>query len=174
LEVALRQLARMEANLSQFLSLGKPTAPAAQPLDLTELLSAAVRLHGPQCRHAGIELKWTPPGPLPFAGDTTALGHLFGNLIGNAIDAAGPGGTVEVTATKGNGEFTVEVSDTGPGPPPEVADRLFEPFVTGREQGIGLGLAVSKQAADGHGGAIGWRREGGRTVFRVTLPGVTS
>lgn len=171
LEVALRQLARMEANLSQFLSLGKPTAPAAQPLDLTELLSAAVQLYGPQCRHAGITLTWEPPGPLPMTGDPTALGHLFGNLIGNAIDAAGPGGTVLVTARLADGETVVEVSDTGPGPPPAVADRLFEPFVTGREQGIGLGLAVAKQAADGHGGTVGWRREGGKTVFRVVLPG---
>jgi len=171
LEVALRQLARIEGNLSQFLTLGKPTAPASQPLDLTDLLSAAVRLHGPQCRHAGIELKWQPPGPLALRGDATQLGHLFGNLIGNAIDAAGPGGAVEVTARRANGETVIEVSDTGPGPPPAVAERLFEPFVTGREQGIGLGLAVAKQAAEGHGGRIDWRREGGRTVFRVVLPG---
>ena len=75
-----------------------------------------------------------------------------------------------VTATRVGGETVVEVSDTGPGPPPAVAERLFEPFVTGREQGIGLGLAVAKQAADGHGGRIDWRREGGRTVFRVALP----
>ncbi len=171
LEVALRQLARIEANLSQFLTLGKPTAPASQPLDLSELLSAAVRLHGPQCRHAGTRLNWVSPGPLPFRGDATQLGHLFGNLIGNAIDAAGPGGAVTVTTTRTGGETVIEVSDTGPGPPAEVADRLFEPFVTGREQGIGLGLAVAKQAADGHGGRIDWRRDDGRTVFRVVLVG---
>lgn len=170
LEVALRQLARIEANLSQFLTLGKPAAVARRPLDLSEVLSAAVRLHGPQCKHAGIRLNWTPPGPLPFEGDATQLGHLFGNLIGNAIDAAGPGGAVEVTAVRTGGETVVEVGDTGPGPPPAVAERLFEPFVTGREQGIGLGLAVARQAADGHGGRIDWRREGGRTVFRVALP----
>lgn len=170
LEVALRQLARIEANLSQFLSLGKPTAPASHPLDLAELLSTAVRLHGPQCRHASIELKWQSPGLLTFRGDATQLGHLFGNLIGNAIDAAGPGGTVDVSARRASGEVVIEVSDTGPGPPPAVAERLFEPFVTGREQGIGLGLAVAKQAADGHGGRIDWRRENGRTVFRVALP----
>jgi signal transduction histidine kinase len=170
LEVALRQLARIEANLCQFLTLGKPTTLAKVPLDVGELLSAAVRLHGPQCRHAGIVLTWTPPGPLPLDGDATQVGHLFGNLIGNAIEAAGPGGTVAVSATRADGETVVEVSDTGPGPPPAVADRLFEPFVTGREQGIGLGLAVAKQAADGHGGRIDWRREGGKTVFRVVMP----
>jgi signal transduction histidine kinase len=170
LEVALRQLARIETNLSQFLSLGKPTAAAVHPLDVGEVVSAAVRLHGPQCRHAGIQLTWEPPGPLPLSGDSTQLGHLFGNLIGNAIDAAGPGGQVGVTATSANGQVVIEVSDSGPGPPPSVADRLFEPFVTGKEQGIGLGLAVAKQAAESHGGTIEWRRGGGRTVFRVVLP----
>jgi signal transduction histidine kinase len=170
LEVALRQLVRIESNLSQFLALGKPAAVVTQPLDVGELLSAAVRLFGPQCRHAGITLTWEPPESLPLSGDAVQLGHLFGNLIGNAIDAAGPGGTVRVTATRAAGELVIEVSDTGPGPPAAVADRLFEPFVTGRDQGIGLGLAVAKQAADAHAGRIDWRREDGRTVFRVVLP----
>ncbi|MCU0702426.1 MAG: HAMP domain-containing histidine kinase [Fimbriiglobus sp.] len=169
LEVALRQLARMEANLCQFLALGKPPAAATSSVDVAEVLDAAVRLQGPQCRHAGIRLQWTSPGPIVLAGDATQLGHLFGNLIGNAIEAAGPGGAVELTASVDGGRIVVEVSDTGPGPSTDVADRLFEPFVTGREQGIGLGLAVAKQAADAHGGGIDWRRENGRTVFRVVL-----
>jgi nitrogen-specific signal transduction histidine kinase len=64
----------------------------------------------------------------------------------------------------------VEVLDSGPGPPPEVAGRLFEPFVTGKPEGVGLGLAVARQVAEGHGGAVSWRREGGRTCFRIELP----
>jgi nitrogen-specific signal transduction histidine kinase len=64
----------------------------------------------------------------------------------------------------------VEVSDTGPGPPPELTARLYEPFVTGKPEGIGLGLAVAKQAADAHGAALAWRRDGGRTVFRAAFP----
>ena len=66
--------------------------------------------------------------------------------------------------------LVVEVRDTGPGPPPHLADRLFEPFVTGKEQGIGLGLAVAKQAADAHAATLDWFRDDGRTVFRVTFP----
>jgi signal transduction histidine kinase len=107
---------------------------------------------------------------LPLRGDVTQLGHLFGNLIGNAVDAAGPGGRVEVTVHEAERGLRVEVADTGPGPPAELAPRLFEPFVTGKEQGIGLGLAVAKQAAEGHGGDIAWDRRDGRTVFAVTLP----
>jgi len=62
------------------------------------------------------------------------------------------------------------VIDTGPGPSPDIADRLFEPFVTGKPEGVGLGLAVSRQIAEAHAGRITWRREQDRTCFRVELP----
>ena len=66
--------------------------------------------------------------------------------------------------------LVLEIADTGPGPPPEVAERLFEPFVTGKPEGFGLGLAVARQVAEAHGGRITWRRDEGRTVFRIELP----
>jgi nitrogen-specific signal transduction histidine kinase len=64
----------------------------------------------------------------------------------------------------------VDVIDSGPGPPADLADKLFAPFVTGKEQGVGLGLAVAKQAADAHGAQVEWFRRGDRTVFRVVIP----
>ena len=63
----------------------------------------------------------------------------------------------------------LEVCDSGPGPAPEIAERLFEPFVTGKPEGVGLGLAVSRQIAKAHGGHIDWRREEDQTCFRVAL-----
>jgi nitrogen-specific signal transduction histidine kinase len=64
----------------------------------------------------------------------------------------------------------IDIADSGPGPDPAVADKLFEPFVTGKRDGVGLGLAVARQVAEGHGGKVTFRREEGRTVFRVELP----
>ena len=66
--------------------------------------------------------------------------------------------------------WVVEVIDSGPGPPAEIAGRLFQPFVTGKREGIGLGLLVAKQVAEAHGGRIDWRRVGDRTCFRIELP----
>ena len=66
--------------------------------------------------------------------------------------------------------------DSGPGVAAEVAGRLFEPFVTGKPEGVGLGLAVARQVARAHGGQISWSRgsvgegEGEGTCFRIELP----
>jgi len=171
LRVALRQLARIEANLRQFLDLGKPPAAVKQRCDLVKLIDQAVSLVKPQCQHAGMRLIWTDPlAEAVITCDPTQLSHLLGNLIGNAVDAAGPGGTVEVRLAAREKEILIEVIDSGPGPPPELAAKLFEPFVTGKPEGIGLGLAVAKQAAEAHGGTIEWERRDGRTVFRIRLP----
>ncbi len=62
------------------------------------------------------------------------------------------------------------MADSGPGPPPEVAERLFEPFVTSKPEGVGLGLAVARQVAEAHGGSLSWRRDPDRTCFRIELP----
>ena len=170
LRVALRQLARIESNLRQFLDLGKPPDGGRRPCDLVRLIDQSVSLLKPQCQHAGTTVVWHPPTEACVVpGDATQLAHLCGNVIGNAVEAAGPGGTVEVRARAAGTDFVVEVADTGPGPPAEIAERLFEPFVTGKNQGIGLGLAVAKQAAEAHGGHLTWERRDGRTVFRIEL-----
>jgi signal transduction histidine kinase len=177
LDVALRQLSLLEAHLKRFLDLGNDTGLARTPHSLAVLLEEAIALLRPQCRHAHIDLRWQPPeSSLTILGDAGQLGHLFLNVIGNAIEAAGPGGWVAVSVRekKEPGEegerAVIEVADSGPGPAPEVAERLFEPFVTGKREGIGLGLAVGRQVAEAHGGSIHWRREADRTCFRIELP----
>lgn len=171
LEVALRQLMRIESNLRQFLDLGKPPVGKKQPCDLVQLIDQSVSLLKPQAQHAGMRLRWADrPSEAIVLGDPTALAHMIGNLIGNAVEAAGPGGMVEVRMLLDTETFIIEVLDSGPGPPPEVAARLFEPFVTGKPEGIGLGLAVAMQAAEAHCGSIEWERADGQTVFRVRLP----
>lgn len=171
LEVALRQLVRIEGTLRQFLDLGKPDAGMKGSCDIIALTDQAVSLVRPQCQHAGIELKWERlEASTVIVGDAAQLGHLFANVIGNAVEAAGPGGTVELRSSTDDSRFILEVIDTGPGPPPDIAAKLFEPFVTGKPEGIGLGLAVAKQAAESHGGRLMWERREGRTVFRIEIP----
>jgi signal transduction histidine kinase len=171
LTVTLRQLDVMEANLRRFIDLGRSGAGPGKPCNLMAILTDVVELHRPRCKHAGIDLRWDPSTAETIVeGDPGQLADLFVNLIGNAIDAVGTRGEVAITLQVASGRIAVDVCDTGPGPPAELAARLFEPFVSGKPEGIGLGLAVARHAAIAQGGDITWRREGGRTVFRVELP----
>lgn len=174
LDVALRQLNRMETMLRRFLHLGKPTEPQRQPCDLRQLLSRIVELHGPRCQHSGSRIDWQPgEEPAMIVGDAELLEQLFDNLVDNALDASGPNGLVRLSIEADKADkavWRIEVRDNGPGPPEELADRLLEPFVTGKSLGIGLGLAVARQAVDAHQGRLRWYRQNGETVFEVELP----
>ena len=66
--------------------------------------------------------------------------------------------------------MTVDIVDSGPGPPAELAQTLCDPFVTSKPEGVGLGLAVARQVAADHGGRLSWSRDGGKTRFRLSLP----
>jgi signal transduction histidine kinase len=189
LDVALRQMTLLETNLKRFLDLGRDEA-RREPCDLATITGEAVELLRPQCRHASIALRWqAPAAPVPVAGDTGQLGQLVLNVLGNAVEAAGPDGQVDVRlhaaeSTSHNGAAgptshgptmqTLEICDSGPGPSPEVAERLFEPFVTGKPEGVGLGLAVALQVAEAHGGTIAWSRAAGMTCFRIELPAASN
>ena len=103
-------------------------------------------------------------------GDPSQLRQVFINLMANAQQAAGPDGTVSLDAEVGDAMVAVGVSDTGPGVDPSVRARLFEPLVTTRQKGIGLGLALVKRIAERHGGSVAYEPRGKGARFVVRLP----
>jgi signal transduction histidine kinase len=105
-----------------------------------------------------------------YAGE---LNQVWTNLIDNAIDAMGGMGTLHVTTRVEDGEVVVEIGDTGPGMPREVAARAFEPFFTTKDvgQGTGLGLDIARRiVVERHGGTITVDSQPGETTLRVRLP----
>jgi two-component system nitrogen regulation sensor histidine kinase GlnL len=119
-------------------------------------------------------------------GDQFQLAQLFANLLINAYEALGGTGSVTLSArtveTAAEGallpdgqqpvtSIIVDVSDTGPGVPPEMTDKIFHPFITTKPKGSGLGLAIVRKIVDAHEGRIDLTSIYGHgTTFRVTLP----
>ena len=173
LTVALRQLSLTEEQIKGFLSLGRQEQKPPEPCDLGNLISEIAALVGPTCEHAQVRFAHDAPIRLSkLVADVQGLRGAVLNLTLNAIEAAGPGGEVhlQVSEQAFANALLIEVRDNGPGPPDELAEALGEPFVTGKAEGVGLGLALARQVAIDHGGMLTWERESGRTCFRLTLP----
>jgi signal transduction histidine kinase len=100
------------------------------------------------------------------------LVQVWTNLIHNGIQAMGGQGTIEVGVYSENQEVVVEITDSGAGIPPEIQEKIFQPFFTTKStgEGSGLGLDIVKKIIDKHQGQISFESQPGRTIFRVTLP----
>lgn len=171
LGVALRQLAMTEEQVKGLLSLGRVERRPAEPCDLGKLLADVADLVDPACQHARVALTCrASDDPLEVIAEPAGVRAAVLNLALNAIEAAGPGGTVRLEVASVAGEVNIVVADSGAGPPPELGDSVCEAFVTSKPEGVGLGLALAHRVAADHGGRLTWSREAGETRFSLTLP----
>lgn len=174
LAVALRQLTLAEQHLVQFLAAGQPRAPQRAACNLRELLEELVALVGPTFRHQNVSLavnyRVKDSRHLEREIDAEQLRQALLNLVLNGLEAAGPKGSVRIFCDCAeDNSFRLCVFDSGPGVSPTIADRLFEPFTTSRPEGVGLGLTVARQIAEGHGGTLHYHRDE-QTCFEIALP----
>jgi signal transduction histidine kinase len=142
----------------------------AEPVRLADVVAGAVAAVR---RPPGVTLALEGLGALPLVqGDPVQLRQVLVNLLENAAFAAAPAGAVLVRGRRADGLVLLDVEDTGPGVDPATRRRLFEPLITTKEHGIGLGLALVKRIAERHGGGVEYAdREGGGARFTVRLPG---
>jgi len=144
-----------------------------QRLAVTEGLDNTLVMLGHKLRdRITVEREYDPDVP-ELEGFPGELNQVWTNLIDNAADAMAEGGTLRVVVRAEDRAVVVEVCDTGPGMPPEVASRAFEPFFTTKDVGggTGLGLDIARRiVVERHGGEIDIRSEPGTTVVSVRLP----
>jgi two-component system, NtrC family, nitrogen regulation sensor histidine kinase GlnL len=177
-----RRIVKLLEQVEQF---GNLRPPDCRPVNIHDALDRARKsaLVGFAANMTIVE-DYDPSLPATYA-DPDQLMQVFLNLIKNASEAAGRGGrgtirlhtfydlSLRLRKTNGPGKalpLQIEVIDDGPGIPPAIANDIFEPFVSGRENGTGLGLALVSKIISDHGGWIAVDSVPGRTVFRVSLP----
>ncbi|MDG3005769.1 sensor histidine kinase [Paludisphaera mucosa] len=171
LGVAVRQLELAEEQVRGLLTLGRLEQRPHGPCDVAGLVRDVASLLEPTSRHARVALEVDAPDrPAVADVDESSLRAAVLNLGWNALDAAGAGGRVRFQLIAAADTMVIEVADDGPGPPADLAAAIFDPFVTGKPEGVGLGLALARRVAEAHRGTLGWRRDEGWTRFRLTLP----
>lgn len=169
---------RITALLAQVEQFGNMQPPAARAINIHDTLERARRSAGLGfAAHMQICEQYDPSLPDAFA-DPDHLLQVVLNLIKNAAEAAPEGGAVTLRSFYDTGlvrdgaplPLHIEIADDGPGLPPDIADQVFDPFVSGHENGTGLGLALVSKLMRDNGGAVSVQSAPGRTVFRLSLP----
>jgi signal transduction histidine kinase len=161
---------RCKEIVDGLLDISRPGKPGSAPVDLRDLADdVAARLSGSE---ETCDISILVEGQAATTGDTLKLRQVIFNLVKNAREAAGPGGSVKVQIDEHADCAVLSVSDTGPGIGDDVRDRIFEPFFTTKQGGTGLGLAVSRAVARAHGGdiEIDTTASGARFVLRLPRP----
>jgi signal transduction histidine kinase len=165
---------QLERVLNDFLAFARPGTARPEELSLGRLLERAA---ADPALSVGIELAFEPEGDkdgVRLLGDPQLLERALANLLRNAAEAeraAGREGPIEVRVRRGPSGVEVVIADRGPGVPPELRERLFQPFATGRPGGVGLGLAVAQRVVNLHGGHIRLEdRPGGGTEALISFP----
>jgi signal transduction histidine kinase len=176
LQSILGQISRLDGLLRDLLEMTQSRPPDAKEVDLQAFLKAVVQMHGDLAVKKNVRLapgtNW-PSGPLPRF-DPSQLQRAMDNLILNAIQNTPEGGAITVDAYREADKLVLRVSDSGPGVSAEIRDRLFEPFVTGRSDGTGLGLALVREIARNHDGDARLVSTPQGACFEIELPWRTS
>jgi signal transduction histidine kinase len=152
-------------------SRGKHAAPEVCRLLEVATVACEAHAHAAEQQHVTIDLQIPPEIELPL--ERGRIERTFTNLIGNAIEAMPDGGSVRITAEMNGDSVVAHVEDNGPGIAPEIRSQLFQPFVSaGKRNGLGLGLALSRQTIIEHGGDMWLESNPGRGArFSFRLPG---
>lgn len=164
------EVVRLDGVLREFLELASPATEGREKTDLAELAGQVLELLEAEAESASVMFQEVE-GEATCEVDARAIRRAMINLTRNAVQASPAGGRVDVVVGLLDGEVSIRVLDEGPGPGSELADRVFDPFVTGRAEGTGLGLALVRRVAEEHGGTAVLRpRESGGSEAEIRFP----
>lgn len=173
LQVIEQEILRMESRLNVFIDFARPPKPERRRVNLAAVVDQTLALVGGRARKQRVTVKFSPPStPVEVEADGEQIRQLLVNLALNALDVMPRGGILEIDLrTQAHQIVELTVLDTGPGIAPRHLPRLYEPFFTSKEMGLGLGLVVSQRIARDHGGELqATNRPQGGACFTLRLP----
>jgi signal transduction histidine kinase len=161
---------RMRELLEEFLDRSR-SAGTVESSDLRELVRCAVAKIAVSAEFQSVQIVQTVPEDLKVPMDRGRILRVLVNLLVNALEVMPNGGTISLSAEADSCSVTIRILDTGPGIAPEIQSRLFQPFASaGKPNGMGLGLALSRQTVIEHGGDM-WEESTTRgACFAFSLP----
>jgi len=161
----------MRELIDNFLSRYRAAAPPTEPSDLREVIGIAVDRIALAAEMQSVQIVQSVPEDLIVTLDRQRIQQVFVNLLVNALEAMPDGGIIRISAIPQYESVLIRVRDSGPGIAPEIHDRLFRAFATaGKVNGLGLGLAISRQAVVDHGGEIWAESTRDGASFAIRLP----
>jgi len=167
------KLGQMNHILDRILNLARSADPQMEEVDAREVIEEVILLTRSKCSAAHIRLscKLPPPGTARIRGDRPQLEQAVLNLVLNALEAMKERGELKLGVRVVGDAVRLTVQDTGQGMGKEVAARLFEPFLTRRTGGTGLGMALVRRTVEAHGGSVRVRSKVGQgTRVEIHLP----
>ena len=189
MDIVLRETDRLNQLISDFLHYARPAVPKPVAVPVAETLEEVLRMFE-TTRPANVAVEVDAPRELAVLADAAQVRQLLWNLVLNAAQAMPEGGTLSLRArpvvglpaqepasagrngaSEGHGSVEIAVIDTGAGIPPEVMDRIIDPFFTTKCEGTGLGLATVHRIVEGNGGTLRVESAvGSGTAFQIRLP----
>jgi len=155
LEIALREVGRLDGVVRGVLELGRLRPPQPVRTDLSKLAAEAADVVAGQAAECGVKVEQvSSAGANRVELDPDQVRAAILNLVLNALEAVPPGGTIRLVASEAGTRARLAISDSGPGIPQERRAEIFRPFVTGKEHGTGLGLPLAKRAIEDNGGTL--------------------
>jgi signal transduction histidine kinase len=164
---------RIQELLQDLLNVSRGKGRPPEICRLREVASAACDSLAAAAEAQGVSISLAIPYEIELPLERNRMERAFVNVIGNSLEAMPEGGQVVISATLDNDTVLIRVEDNGPGIAPEIRSKLFQPFVTaGKRNGLGLGLALTRQTVLEHGGDMWVDSQPGRGArFSIRLPG---
>lgn len=168
LALAIHEIEQTESYIRRLLLISSTKPLGEQPASVADCLRDVASSVAPTAKHRGIALNWhtdAQAGTIQVV-DGPSFILAISNLLLNSIHVATQ---IDVVTAIHHHDVRVDVIDDGPGPPAEISEQLFEPFVTSRAEGLGLGLPLVRKAMQRLGGNVEWKRDSNKTIFSITM-----